>query len=144
MFSPSTDALKRRRRRRRSFRDAARGDASLRKRTRGARGRSRSRRGGRRKRPSRCHLPFQSRAYISGGRIFNGEKRNFSGKIVNEIRKRRRRTIEKEMKRCLPSSFLLPLFLVASLLLFQSVARGGAKALKIEAECSACRAVAVS
>jgi len=70
---------------------------------------------------------------------------NFSGKIVNKIRKRRRRrrrTIEKEMKRCLPSSFLLPLFLVVALLLFQSVARGGA-ALKIEAECSACRAVAV-
>jgi len=41
------------------------------------------------------------------------------------------------MKRYRPSSFLLP-FLVA-LLLFQSVA-----ALKIEAECSACRAVAVS
>ena len=71
---------------------------------------------------------------------------NFSGKFVNEIRKRRRRrTTEKEMKRCLPSSFPLPLFLVvALLLLFQSVARGGAKALKIEAECSACRAVAVS
>ena len=47
------------------------------------------------------------------------------------------------MKRCLPSSFPLPFLLVALLLLFQSVARGGA-ALKIEAECSACRAVAVS
>jgi hypothetical protein len=142
MFSPSTDALKRRRRR--SFRDAARGGASLRKRTRGARGRSRRRRGGRRKRPSRCHLPFQFCAciYLVAGFLMG----NFSGKFVNEIRKRRRRrTIEKEMKRCLPSSFPLPLFLlVASLLLFQSVARGGAKALKIEAECSACRAVAVS
>jgi hypothetical protein len=46
------------------------------------------------------------------------------------------------MKRQRPSSFLLP-FLVA-LLLFQSVVVRTGAALKIEAECSACRAVAVS